>query len=1000
MRFFVFVFNSMYIHICIVIEKLFRNHNQKQPMNQTDSKYMKGLRQLLGLCLLYMVVISADAQSARLWEKSYGNDKTSEIHSIVSKPNGDYMMAGWIDNGNQGDEQVYVIRTDVDGDLVWEKLLGGDRTDRAYDMVATPDGIVLAGDKNESFGQPLNILVMKVSESGELLWERNYGQTGRDQARAIISTPDGGFLVTGESDSYGNGDLDMFLLKLNGNGDSEWIKTFDNNGENDFGKDVVLKADGSGYVVMGSSGNVSADIFLVETDLNGDDVNRSVLDRPSNLEPTSIVANNNSYVVAGGFFENGIRAFITEFDLNLNEVSNKFFGNGIEQQFNDLLKTSNGNYAAAGFYLENADSKLRTFMVLLDENLNFIGDSTQIIGNETNSMFLNAIVEETAFRGGFAFAGNTTPDFIITDALFIRTNESLYIPQKFIEGRVFADNGNCIFQAGERPLSNWIVTLEGSNETLRATTDEDGKYFFRVDEGEYTVNLKVDNETWEPCFNNRIIDITGTVDSFNFNFPVTTEHECAYMEIDISAPNLVICEASNYQVQYCNKGTVNAANATIEVELDENLTVNTATLPFTRSENIYTFEIGQVNAGDCGELIINASLDCNDPVLGQTHSVIARITPDSICVPASANWDGSSIAVGAVCENDSVKFTIKNVGNTGIQGRQTLVIEDEIFIRPAPVDIPTGDSTILSFEGIGKTWRVIVPQDENHPGKSNPTIAIEGCDDSGSITTGHITRFEEDEKNPFVAVEPIENEENSNTDFTNLRGYPKGVQDSLITSKTDLEYHFRFQNVGSDTLRRVVVRDTISQNLDITSVRFGASSHPYTFKVYETGVVKFIFDDVNLPPAVQNFAASKGFVKFKISQKPNNPEGTVINNHVSLNKDFEKVQFSNLTTHVIGGTQLTDFIEVYTDLGEVFYPGVEVNVFPNPFFESATIEVKGPSFKKYEFEVYDVSGKTVVTNAQFQNRFTLEKNDLPKGLYFYRVTGDDNLLNTGKIVVQ
>ena len=127
------------------------------------------------------------------------------------------------------------------------------------------------------------------------------------------------------------------------------------------------------------------------------------------------------------------------------------------------------------------------------------------------------------------------------------------------------------------------------------------------------------------------------------------------MEIDIPAPDLVICEPTTYKVQYCNKGTVDAENATVEIEADEFITINPngTSLPFSVTGNLFTFDIGQVNAGDCGEIIINAALDCTEPILGQTHTLIAKITPDSICTPVSVDWDGSSVKVEAVCEDDN-----------------------------------------------------------------------------------------------------------------------------------------------------------------------------------------------------------------------------------------------------------------------------------------------------------------------------------------------------------
>ena len=95
-----------------------------------------------------------------------------------------------------------------------------------------------------------------------------------------------------------------------------------------------------------------------------------------------------------------------------------------------------------------------------------------------------------------------------------------------------------------------------------------------------------------------------------------------------------------------------------------------------------------------------------------------------------------------------------------------------------------------------------------------------------------------------------------------------------ITSQTDLEYHIRFQNVGTDTLGNVVVRDTIPSHLDVTSTRPGAASHPYTFEAYGTGWVKFTFENLELPNNTSNEMLSHGFVKYRISQKPGNPMGT------------------------------------------------------------------------------------------------------------------------------
>ncbi len=992
--FFVFVFRSICAHICII-----KNHyNQKQPMNLTDSTKTVRRWQLLGL-LLALCFFGNDliAQNAQLWEKTYGTASSEEIQAIVSKPNGDYLMAGFIQT-NGGTFQAYLIRTDVDGDLIYQKDFGQPvKTEFAYDMALTTQGVILAGEERENLNAQADVLLIHVNEKGDEIWSKTYGTAGREVARSVITTSDGGFLVAGEVENAAN--ADMFLLKLDAAGDSVWMKTYDNDPENDRATDVVEKLDGSGYVVVGNSGNSSADLFLVETDLNGDELNRNVENYPGSVDAQAIITTADGYVVAGTYTEFGSRGFISKISFSLSANDIAFYGMGVSQGFFDVIEDSKGNYVAGGFIEEqfNAAFAQALFVEFESTNLDFVMDRK--FGSQFQSEII-ASLTKAAQTNEIAAAGQIIDIALIPDAWFLRTQESLYVPQKFIEGKVFIDaNSNCQLDGNEAPHPNWIVTLEGDNESLYTTTDAEGNFEFRADQGDYILSVRSDNETWEPCFNDRDFSLSANVDSFELNFPIEPIYDCAYLEVDISAPIVTICQTTDFQITYCNKGTVDATDAKVEVQIDTLFTIGTTTLPIIQVvDNRYTFEVGQISAGDCGQFTISAALDCNQPILGQTHCLTANITPDSICTPAP-QWNGGSITLDATCSDDSLRFIVKNEGSGDVQGRQALVIEDEILGRQEPVrDLPQGDSIIIAVPADGATYRLMVDQAEFHPGRSNPTLAIEGCVQTPTtFSTGFVTRFEEDEKDPFVSVECVENETQS-TDLDFLRGYPKGIQDNLITAKTDLQYHIRFQNVGTDTLNRVVVRDTLSPHLDITSIRTGASSHPYTFKVYETGVIKFIFDDINLPSNTVSQKGSVGFIQFKIAQKPNNPVGTVIDNTVALSKDFNSIELTNSTRHRIGGDSITEFI--VTDVGEVFFPGAEVKVFPNPVATQVTIEIKGVNFKEYEFQIFDVSGKTINQQTHNQNRFTVRRNDLHPGLYFYRVTGDGNLLNTGKLMVQ
>jgi uncharacterized repeat protein (TIGR01451 family) len=132
---------------------------------------------------------------------------------------------------------------------------------------------------------------------------------------------------------------------------------------------------------------------------------------------------------------------------------------------------------------------------------------------------------------------------------------------------------------------------------------------------------------------------------------------------------------------------------------------------------------------------------------------------------------------------------------------------------------------------------------------------------------------------------------------------PIGVTEKKFIKNTDLlEYLVRFQNTGSDTAYTVVIRDTLSKFLDVSSLIVGASSHSYTWGISGKGnpIITFTFDNIYLPHAKVKEPASNGFVKFKIRQTAGNPIGTKITNKAGIYFDFNSPIITNETLNEIG----------------------------------------------------------------------------------------------------
>jgi len=354
---------------------------------------------------------------------------------------------------------------------------------------------------------------------------------------------------------------------------------------------------------------------------------------------------------------------------------------------------------------------------------------------------------------------------------------------------------------------------------------------------------------------------------------------------------LTICSDIDYTVAYCNLGTGPAEDAFVDVVLDEELTMNNASLPFTQiGDSLFRFDLGTIAPTICGTFVINAAMGCGDSIATQQAGLVsAHIYPDTICTQPGPNWDGSSIIVSGACNADanSVRFEVKNVGNGDMQDPiQYFVVEDDVIVFISePVQLESDMSVITDdFDADGSTYRIVAEQSVDHPGMGFPTISVEGCSEDGDYDTGYVTQFPENDQDPFIAIDVQEAIDiSSGLPQVDLRGYPKGFYGNEVVANTDLTYIISFVNTGSDTINRIVIRDTIpTAELDIESVVPGSSSHPYDFEIYENGILKFTFNEIQLQPSGSAEATNRGFVKFRIAQKPDLSVGTQIKNSAAV----------------------------------------------------------------------------------------------------------------------
>ncbi|MEM9824353.1 MAG: hypothetical protein AAF985_24925, partial [Bacteroidota bacterium] len=541
----------------------------------------------------------------------------------------------------------------------------------------------------------------------------------------------------------------------------------------------------------------------------------------------------------------------------------------------------------------------------------------------------------------------------------------------FISGNVFEDaNGNCANDL-DLGLRSWSVKASGAGGTFYRMTDDLGNYRLPVEAGTYEIEAIPPVPYWaSTCAPTYSVAATTIGESYTQDIPVSTTISCPYMEVDLSAPFLRRCFDNNsMQISYCNNGSEAASDAYIELDLDDDLSIVIATHPYTLVNGLYRFELGEVGVGECGRVGLKVEVGCEDVELGQTHCSVAHIYPDNFCVPTSPSWSGASLEVQGECIGDQVHFTITNVGAGNMaESSQFIIIEDAVMGASTPFQLNSGESyPTISLPANGSTYRILVDQVANHPGVSKPTIAIEACgsNGSGAFSTGFVNLFAEDDENHFVDVDCQENI--GSYDPNDKQGLPRGYgEENNIEANTSLEYRIRFQNTGTDTAFNVVVLDTISEFLDLTSIRLGASSHPYEFDIIGNNVLKFSFENIMLPDSFVNEPASNGFLKYTIGQLADNEPGTRIENSAAIYFDFNEPVITNTVFHTIAE-------EIFT-VG--IYPQAilqRIESYPNPFREAITFDLKSEDYSSLRFDLFDLLGNQLRSEVHSASPFEVQR---------------------------
>ena len=285
---------------------------------------------------------------------TYGGPGWDEGKAIEQLQDGSYVIVGRTSSFGHGKTDIWLIKVNQTGHEEWNKTYGGPLWDEGSSIKKTDDGgYIIVGDTTSYGSGEYDIWLIKVNQTGHEEWNMTYGGSEDEGGRSVEKTNDGGYAIAGETKSYGSGEYDIWLIKVNQTGHEEWNKTY--GGIEDEHSNEIIQADDGGFIIVGHKimkDPVKLNGFVVKTDSKGVKQWEKIIPMSKSAGTSSIDTTNEGYIAAGYVGEYGAEQdlLLVKIDLSGNIVWNCSIGG---EEYRDagvwIHRYNNEQYFIAGY---------------------------------------------------------------------------------------------------------------------------------------------------------------------------------------------------------------------------------------------------------------------------------------------------------------------------------------------------------------------------------------------------------------------------------------------------------------------------------------------------------------------------------------------------------------------------------------------------------------------------------------------------------------------------
>ena len=218
-------------------------------------------------------LVKTNSLGVMQWQKSLGtSSETVDAYSIEQTSDKGFVITGWANGYGEINGDSYILKTDSLGNPLFTKTYGFKGSDWGTSILQTADGGYVIGGtySTDSTSLDVDAYIIKTDANGDTLWTRTYGGSGNEFGQSLTKTSDGGYVLGGYTDGFGSGSYDAFLLKVNASGDTVFTRAF--GGSNDDEANCVFQTNDGGYALSGqtnSFGKGDYDFYFIKTDISG-----------------------------------------------------------------------------------------------------------------------------------------------------------------------------------------------------------------------------------------------------------------------------------------------------------------------------------------------------------------------------------------------------------------------------------------------------------------------------------------------------------------------------------------------------------------------------------------------------------------------------------------------------------------------------------------------------------------------------------------------------------